>query len=107
MQSECAQLISNLEESLKNTGNYNRFYLSYSYEENKNKNNLIRYSFYNKKYMCDKNPSDINLQDCNKVDICYKYTSTTGDSGSSGIIIYEKNNNSSNYNCNYRDVPIL
>jgi hypothetical protein len=105
MQSECAQLVSNLEELLKSNKNYNRFYLSYSYEQNKN--NLIRYSFYNKTYMCDKNPSDINLQDCNKVDIGYKYTSSIGENDTSGIIIYEKNNKKNVSNYNYRDIPIL
>jgi hypothetical protein len=102
MKSECAKLISNLEESLKNNENYNRFYLSYSYEQNKH--NLIRYSFYNKTYMCDKKPSDINLQNCNKVNIGYKYTSSTGENSTSGIIIYEKTNKTVS---NYSYIPIL
>ena len=100
MQSECDQLITNLEQCLKNNENYKNVYLSYSYR----KENLFKYSFYGKTYMCNKNPSDINFKNYNKFEIGHKYTSTTGINDIFGIIMYSKNDET---NSNYRDVPIL
>ena len=51
MKSECEQLISNLEQCLKNNKN---IYSSYSYR----KENSFNYSFYGKTYTCNKNPYD-------------------------------------------------
>jgi hypothetical protein len=84
MYSECDQLITNLEQSLKNNKN---IYLSYSCK----KENSFNYSFYGKTYMCNKNPSDMNLKNYNKFETGYKYTSTTGMNDISGIIVYSKN----------------
>jgi hypothetical protein len=83
MQSECDKLIKNLEKCLKNNVN-ETIYLSYSH----GKENSLKYSFYDKTYICDKNPSDINLKNYNKFEIGYKYTSSTGINDKSGIIIY-------------------
>jgi hypothetical protein len=100
MQSECEQLISNLEQCSKNNENYKTLYLSYSQE----KDNLLKYSFYGKTYRCNKNPSDINLKKYNKFEISHKYTSTTGINDTGGIIMYSKNDKN---DVNYRDIPIL
>jgi hypothetical protein len=94
MQSECEQLISNLKQCLKNNKNV---YLSYSYR----KENSFNYSFYGKTYMCNNNPSDINVKNYNKFEMGYKYNSTTGINDISGIIMYIKNDE------NNRDIPIL
>lgn len=99
MQSTCDELISNLEQCLKNNNNYKTVYLLYSNE--KEKENLFKYSFYGKTYMCNKNPSDINFENYNKFEIGHKYTSTSGIKDTSGIIMYNKNGETN------RDIPIL
>jgi hypothetical protein len=90
MQTDCEQLILNLEQSLKNN---NSIYLLYSSYE---KNNLIKYTINDKTYICDKNPSDINLKNYDKLNIRYKYTSTSGINDIHGIIMYNIWNNKNN-----------
>ena len=102
MQTNCEQLITNLEKCLKNNQNYKNIYLSYSYD----KNNLIKYYLYDKTYICNKNPSEINLTNCDKLDIGYKYSTNKGVNDISGFIIYNKNNEDVNNGDQY-NIPIL
>ena len=100
MQSECERLITNLEKCFQNNENYKNVYFLYS----RSKENSFKYSFYGKTYMCDKNPSDINFKNYNKFEIGHKYTSTSGVTDTSGIIMYSKNDEN---NSNYGYIPIL
>lgn len=100
MQSECDKLMNNLEQCVKNNETYKTIYLSYLYE----KDNSLKYSFYGKTYMCNKNPSDINLKNYNKFEIGHTCSLTTGINYKAGVIMYSKNNENS---INYLDIPIL
>lgn len=90
MQSNCNELISILEQHLKN---HNYAYLPYKNDET----NIIKYSFNGKIYLCNKNPSEINLENYNKLHIDDTVINTDKNDlltmfflNKSGMIIYKK-----------------